>query len=1007
MNNLKRFLLLLTLLTSITYAQETSVSGTVKDNTDMPLLGVNVIVKNTAKGTSTDFDGNFTLNNVSVNSILEFSYVGYQTQEVTITQNNQVLNIILVESAESLDEVVVIGYGSQKKKEVTGAVSLVSSKTIEELRPLEASQALQGTTSGVTVNSASGSPGTNYNIVIRGISSNGNNQPLFIIDGYQGDLNTINPNDIESITVLKDAQAAIYGIKGANGVVLVTTKAGRKNSKPKINYDVYTGIQQTTKKLSYLNATEYALLLNESYAANGQEILYTDVSNLGNGTDWQDELFRNAFMVNHNLSLTGGGEKYTYYLGASDLTQDGIIAPDKSNFKRNTAKIKLGIDLGNHFKVKTSANYTALRRRTIAENGLGSVLFNALNYAPTFATNQQDETGFLGNEVINPLAQIQNTFNNYVGNGLEGNFELEYNSKSGFTATSRIGYKSYNDKGKNFSPIVNYGPGKVFNVDRNSVTQYRNNYNSYTWDTFLTYKKTFGDKHNTSFTLGNTVQKDWGDGLSATGYDIPNNSWEYADISLATGIVESKPTSSFAYNNGRLISYFGRVQYDYNGKYLFSAMLRRDASSDFNKNNRVDYFPSITAGWLISEESFFENVKPISFLKLRASYGELGNNVGRDLYRAILSGEGTYVLDGTLVNGTAVGALPNPEAKWETAKKFDVGLDINFLNDRLKIVSDYFIDDRNDLLISAFPVSGILGTNAPGSGNPTVNAGSTRNKGFETMISYNDNFSDNFNFGIAYNFSVINGEVTKINGGVIPEGGAFGVGLLAPARMEVGKPIGYFYGLVTDGIFQNQAEVDAHPSQAALGAEASPGDFRYKDINGDGVINFEDRTNIGNPQAKYYMGLNLNFEYKNFDFRTYMYAELDKEMIRNYERDQPNVNRLDYYLNRWRGEGTSNSVPRATTGATTNKLFSNFYVEDASFLRIQNIQLGYTLPAKFLEKIKMNKLRVYTTINNPFTFTKYKGFDPAATSGEAIGGGIDYGFYPVASQFILGLNVAF
>ena len=1000
-----KFLFLsLLLISTLAFSQSVTISGTVTDVSNVPLPGVNVIIKGTTTGASTDFDGNYSLNDVPMNSVLVFSYIGFQTQEIIVT-SNVAINVILEEDAESLDEIVVIGYGTQKKKDVTGAVSLVSSETLEDLKPVDAALALQGTTSGVTVNSASGSPGGSFNILIRGISSNGNNAPLFIVDGYEGSLNSINPDDIESMTVLKDAQASIYGIKGANGVVLVTTKTGKKNTAPKFSYNVYTGIQETTRKLSYLNATEYALLLNESYAANGQALPYPNVTGLGVGTDFQDEVFNTAPMINHNLSLTGGGEKTSYYIGASRLEQDGIVAKDKSNYLRNNIKIRLGVDISEKLKFTTNANYFSNDRKGISENGLGSVLFNALNYSPLFETGEEDLTGLLGSEVINPLSQIRDTYNSYTGSSIEGNFQLEYKAFDGFKITSRIGYKTYSDKGKTFSPIVNYGTGKVFNNPRSRVDQSRNNFNSYTWETFANYDKTFADKHHVTVTVGTSAQRNWGDGLFATGFDVPNNSWEFADISLTTGTSDAISNGSYKYDN-RLTSYFGRLQYDFLGKYLISAIIRRDAASDFSPENRVDYFKSATAGWILSDESFLENSTTIDLLKIRGSYGTLGNNAGGDLYRALLTGEATYVLDGALVNGVATGRLPNVNAKWEEAEKLDIGLDLMLFNKKLDITADYFVEDRNDLLIGGLPVSGILGTSAPGSGNPTVNAGTTRSKGFEFKIGYNEDVSDNFSYGASFNYTNVEGEVLSINGDVIPEGGAFGVGQQAPSRMEVGQPIGYFYGLQTDGIFQNQAEVNAHPSQSALGAEASPGDIRYVDTNNDGVINFDDRTNIGNPQAEHYLGLNLNFKYKNLDFTTYMYAELGKEMVRNYERDQPNVNRSTLYLDRWTGEGTSNTVPRATTAATTNKLFSDFFVEDASFLRIQNIQLGYSLSDEVIEKLGISKFRVYLSVNNAFTFTEYSGYDPAATSGAAIGGGIDYGFYPISRQFILGLNLS-
>ena len=985
-------------------AQNIEISGNVQDETGFPIPGANIIVKNTSKGTTTDFDGNFILAGVEKGSTISVSYIGYVTKEIVISDNKK-LTIQLQEDLAQLDEVVVVGYGRQKKKDVTGAVSIINAETLEELRPIDAAQALQGTSAGVSVTAPSGSPGGGFNILIRGVSSNGDNGPLVIIDGYKGDLNTINPSDIESFSILKDAQAAIYGIEGANGVVLVTTKSGKRNAKTKISYDGYTGIQQTTRELPYLNATEYALLLNESYAANGSALPFPNVSDLGVGNDWQNELFDTAPITSHNLAVTGGGEKSTYYFGGSVLEQEGIIASDKSNFQRANAKIKLGFDLSEKLKFTTSANYFNTNRKTIGENALGTPLFNALNYSPTYSLDQQDLSGFLGNEVINPISQLANTYNEFTGSSLEGTFQLDYEPIEGLTITSRIGLKAFNGKGKSFSPIVNYGSGKVFNTDRSSVNQYRNTNNSYTWETFANYEKTFLENHNATFTLGTSAQKDWGDNLNATGFDVPNNSWAFADISLANGLSEAKTTGSFIYDN-RLSSFFGRMQYNYKSKYLLSALIRRDGASDFAPENRTDYFSSVTAGWKISDEAFLEASKTISFLKLRASYGNLGNNAGGDLYRALLTGEATYVLDGALVSGVATGRIPTPQSVWESAEKLDIGLDMNLFNYKLEIVADYFIEDRNRLLVSGLPVSGILGASAPGAGLPTTNAGSTRNKGIELFLNYKQALSGDASFGISYNVTKIEGEVTAVKDGIISEGGSFSVGQPAISRLEVGQPIGYFYGLKTDGIFQNQAEVNAHPSQAGLGSAASPGDIRYVDTNNDGAITIADRTYIGKPQADYIMGLNLSFDYKNFDLGAYMYAEIGKETVRNYERDQPNVNRLNLYLNRWTGEGTSNSVPRATIGSTTNKLFSDFYVEESSFLRVQNIQLGYSLPSEVTEKLGISKFRLYASVNNAFTLTKYNGYDPAATNGSAIGGGIDYGFYPISRQFILGLNLS-
>jgi len=991
-----------TLCTSFAFSQTFSVSGTVKSGADnMPLPGVNILVKNTTNGTITDFDGAFNLSSVSSSSILVFTYVGYKTQEIPASSQMMVL---LVEDNESLDEVILIGYGSKNKKDLTGSVSMVKSETIEKLKPVDVAQALQGRASGVSVTTSSGSPGSGFRVLVRGISSNSDNDPLVVVDGYIASLNSINPDDIESLTVLKDAQAAIYGIEGANGVILVTTKKGSKNSSPKVSYNVYSGTQETSKKLSLLNNIEYAAIINESYAANGQTLPYPNLNELGNNTNWQDNLFSSAWMTNHNVSLSGGTESVTYYLGASHLTQDGIIAKDKSNFVRDNVKLSLSVDINDKLKSSLNLNYFANKRKTINESGLGSVLFNAISYSPLFSLNQEDLGGLFGNEIINPFSQIRDTYNSYFGNSVEGNFQLDYKVYDGLTATTRIGFKSYSDKGKSFSPIVNYGAGKVFNTDRSTVSQNKQQYNSYTWDTFINYKNTFFENHNAELTFGMAVTNDWGDGLFATGFDVPNNSWEFADIALTTGTSDARETGSYTYDN-RLLSYFTRFEYDYKGKYLLSAMLRRDASSAFDRDYRVDHFNSITAGWKVSDEEFFQNIDFINFLKLRASYGTLGNLVGNDLYRATLSGEATYVFDNLLTNGTALGPLPNAVASWETAEKLDIGLDLQLFDRKLDIVADYFSEDRIDLLIPGLPFSGILGASAPGSGTPVVNAGTTRTKGFELMINYKDQVNKDLSYQLGYNITQLDGEVISINSDVALEGGSFGIGQLAPSRMEVGQPIGYFYGLKTDGIFQSQSEVDSHPSQSGLGNTAQPGDLRFVDVNSDGIIDANDRTFIGKPLPDYIMGFNLAIEYRDFDFSAYAYAELGKDMVRNYERDQPNVNRLDYYLDRWTGPGTSNEVPRATVGATSNKLFSDFFVEDASFLRIQNIQLGYTLP--LVENTFISKFRAYISVNNPITFSKYKGFDPAATTGNAIGGGIDPGFYPVTRQFLLGFNISF
>ncbi|MBN2175357.1 MAG: TonB-dependent receptor [Bacteroidales bacterium] len=1012
MNKIFTFLIVFMLFCSFSgLAQKLTVTGTITSADDQTTLpGVTILVKGTTNGTTTDIDGNYSLSGVNATDTLLFSFVGMVTQKIPVLGRTNI-NVILETESFGLDEVVVIGYGTVKKKDVTGAVSIVDSKVIDNLKPVKAEQALQGTVSGVNVTQQSGAPGAGLDIRIRGISTNGDPSPVVIIDGYIGDLNTINPDDIESMTVLKDAQAAIYGTVGANGIILITTKSGKKNTAAQVNFNSSFGLQETTRKLPVLNATEYAVLLNESYAANGQALPYPDVSGLGIGTDWQDELFETAPIYDNSLRVSGGSDKVVYTASASDLRQKGIIGGDKTGYNRTTGRISLGADMAKWLEFNTAVTYSYIDRKSINDFGLGSVLFNAVNMPATVPVYDGNGNYFpapdnVGIEIINPLQQIADTYNDYNIGKLTGNAGLEANFAQHFTATARIGVNTSQSKYKSFNKQVYYGEGKVFNNNRSSVYQSKENFNDYTFDLFVTYDNTFKDAHHITGTIGNTIFKEWGNGLNATGFDVPYNSWEFADISLADGLSTTKATGSYTYDQRRL-SYFGRVQYDFKGKYLLSAMLRRDASTKFGPDNAVAWFPSATLGWIISDENFMSSAKKINLLKMRMSYGILGSDkIGNYRYISTLSGEGVYIFSDSLVYGKAIGPLPNPSVKWEQSEQFDIGFDLKILDDKIDISADYFLKTTKDLLIPDIPVSGILGTSAPGSARPTINAGTVRNQGFEFAIGYRGMIKDDFVYRVNYNFTYLDNEVLEVNNGTgFFASGSFGVGQPVPARMEEGFPIGYFYGYETDGIFQTQAEVDAHPSQLALGAEANPGDIRYKDINGDGVINPDDRTNIGDPIPDFVMGLNIALEYKNFDFIAYFFASIGNDMVRNYERAQPNVNRMTYTLDRWTGPGTSDEVPRVTTAATSNNVFSDYYVEDGSYLRIQRVQLGYKLPQSALKKTGIKELRFYVAITNLFTFTKYMGFDPAASTGVPIGGGFDSGFYPAARTYTFGLNL--
>lgn len=989
------------------YGQNLDVSGTVTEaSTGQPLPGVNVILKNTSTGTSTDFDGNFTLNNVPTNSVLVISYLGFLTKEITVV-NNQSLVILLEEDTQSLEEVVVIGYGTQRKKEITGAVSVVSSNTIENLKPTRIEQALQGQVAGVNIVSNSGSPGAPLTINIRGVSTNGQNQPLILVDGtIVEDLSVINPNDIDSINILKDATAGIYGVRAANGVILITTKSGRQKMPLTIEYDAYAGFQETTRKLPVLNATEYALLLNEASAANGDDIPYPNVSGFGQGTDWQDQVFETAPIMNNNVTIKGGGEKSTYAYGTSFFTQDGIVGGNKSKFTRLTKRLSYGLDFLENFKLNTGITWTHTVRKALPENAIGSVLFNAVNISPILRPNEAANN--LGFEIINPLRQIDNTYNRSLVDKINGNINLSYNFLNHFTAQASYQFNYAQVDNNVFSPIVDYGIAgtvdKVFDRERSQVFEGNDFFKDYTFDAFIKYENSFDDTHNLNVVLGTSVFRTSGAFRGFNGFDIPGNNVANASLENASDILTIFQNVD-TYFDSRLLSYFGRVQYDYKGKYLLSAVVRRDGSSNFGPKNKFGYFPSGSVGWILSEEDFLKDSSFIDFLKLRASYGILGNDrIGAFRFVSVLDGQGTYVFNEQLIFGQAIGGIANPEIKWEKQKTLDIGLDMRFWNNKIDITVDYFKKRTEDLLVQP-QVSGVIGAEAPGSSSPFINAGIVENTGLEFAIGYRETISDDFNFSLNYNMTTIKNEVISVSGqGDFIPGGQFGIGQDPPSRMEAGQPIGYFRGFRTNGIFQNQAQIDNAP---VLNSNTQPGDLIFVDINNDGVINDEDRTNIGDPIPDFTMGFNLTLNYKNFDLSAYAFASVGNDIVRNYERNLPNANRPVSFLNRWTGEGTSNSFPRVTTGANNNILFSDFYVEDGSFVRLQNLQLGYTLSRETVEKWGLGKLRFYVSVNNLFTLTEYSGYDPTASTGEPIGGGIDYGFYPTPRTYLLGINLKF
>lgn len=1010
--------------------QDITIEGTVTDGTQSPLPLATVQVKGTQKGTIADESGRYILTTANSDTLtLVFSYTGYTKQEVLVAGRTRI-DVQLTDILQ-LDDIIVVGYGTTSNKELTGAAAKLDGENVEKMNMSRLDQALQGQLAGVSINTNSGSPGGSSNIRIRGLSTFGDNDPLILVDGVVYDsegLNALNPADIKSINVLKDATAGIYGVRAANGVIIIETKNGSLNTKPTVEYSSYYGIQQTSKKLDLLNAQEYAVIKNEMFVLSGEAAPFPN-TNLGEGTNWQDTIFQNAPVQSHNLTLSGGSQNTRYSLGWGYFNQNGIVGGEKAQFTRYNARVNLSTDMSSRLKLNSVFLYSNDDRSGLPENGIGSVLYNTINAFPTEPVITPDGNySYLEevSDIINPVAQIENTYNYSVANKFVGKEELEYSFNDNFTFTNRFNYNFALVDSKVFSPLVYYGPGKYANTALNedlespmveiadsvflergaAVYEDRSTYTDLNYESFLNYQRTFKTLHNIKGTAGVSIFQRSGQGLNGTAYNIPNNSIDYADISANTaegGLLNN--VGSFEFME-RLVSGFLRAEYSYDYKYLFSAIVRRDGSSKFGPNNRYGFFPTVSGGWLISEEDFYE-VKAIDYLKLRLSYGVSGNDqIPNFAYRALLNGEGVYVFDDLIVIGAAIGRGANPDLKWETTRQFNAGLDMTFFH-KLDVTTNYFIKNTFDLLFQP-DVSGLLGTYGPGGYPPVVNAGNVSNKGLELELGYTDSWLKDLNTEIHFNFTTINNVVTSVPEGVdfLP-GAYFGVGGSVATRFEEGYPIGYFFGYETAGIFQTQAEIDAHP---VVQEGAQPGDLIFVDQNGDGIINFNDnsdKTMIGSPIPDFTMGLSINIAYKAFDISGNVYSAIGQEIIRNFERLQPYANQLDYVIDRWTGPGSTNENPRVTTEATRNTEFSDYYVEDGSFVRMRNMQLGYTLPAAFSQRMHIENLRVYLAANNLFTITGYRGFDPDLGASSVLAAGVDFGIYPQARTFMAGVNVKF
>ncbi|MGG9964213.1 SusC/RagA family TonB-linked outer membrane protein [Ferruginibacter sp. SUN106] len=1015
------------------FAQNISVSGKVKNKTTgEPLASATILVQGSTTSTVTDAAGSFSISVVK-GATLVISYAGMDVVRYKVNGAGPI-DIQMEEANKTMNEVVVVGYGTQKVTKVSGAISTVKAADIEKLRPVRAEEALQGRASGVTVISA-GTPGAKPTVLIRGIPSFSGTDPVVIIDGVPQtltDFNSINASDIESINVLKDAATtAIYGVKGGNGVIVVTTKTGRKNQKTEITASSNYGMQEVAKKIGVLNATEYAAIINEGSVTAGGPLIFQNLSTVGVGTNWQDEIFKTAAMQSHNIAARGGSEKMSYFLSAGYLNQGGIVGGnDKSLYSRGNFTANLSFDLTSKLKFLVNTTGVILDGKGIQENSFNSVLGSALNFDPTVPVynnvpNTVGKYGFsnlLLSEIYNPLTKLDNTYNKNAGNKLYGKFELQYDIIKGLKLSTRFGYTKYDGNSKSFNPLVFYGNSNVdnsMNADGSTVTGKHNsvshdkvsNFN-YTWESFANYNFKVKRDHNFETVLGFSLGKISGNAAGASRQDVPFNSWEFADFTAATGsntATNTNALSGYYYQYFRRnLSYFGRINYDYQDKYLASFTARRDGSYAFGIDNKYANFFSGSLGWVVTKEDFFHS-DFIDYLKIRGSYGSIGNENVDPQFVSIVTGGSSYgptansngyTFNNVFYPGATVGSAANDALRWEKQLQYNAGFDVTFYKKKFSLSADYFQKKVDGLLFTP-SASLYLGT-VP---IPTANIGATKSSGIDLTLAYNEIIHRNIRLNTSLTFTTAKNEVTATNDdgtAKIRGGGYFNGQSQNVTVFEKGQTPGYFYGYRTNGLFQTTADLTKGASQPG----AQPGDIRFVDMNGDGIINADDQTKIGDPFPTFTMGWNLNLEYKNFDFTAFTYASVGNDIYRAYERNANYSNKYRAVLARWTGAGTTNDAtnPRYSfTDANSNIRVSDRYVEDGSFVKIKNIQLGYTFPSSVTKKI-LSRLRIYAQVKNAYTFTKYSGFDPEIPGG-ILDTGVDRGAYPQARTYALGIDI--
>ena len=1014
-----------------------TVKGTVISGSDNePLIGASVMVQGTKNGAVTDLDGNFTIS-AKNGQTLEVSYLGFITQKVKVT--GSVINVTLFEDKQSLDEVVVVGYGVQKKKLVTGATVQLKGDDIAKLNTTNPLSAMQGQTPGVNIVSTSGQPGASMSVTIRGLGTVGNSQPLYLIDGVGGDITTLNPADIESIDVLKDAaSAAIYGAQAANGVVLVTTKSG-KEGVSKITYDGYVGWQTLGRKFEMLNANQYMQIMDEALLNSYMSpIDWTSLSAIrdANGnvynTDWIDQAVDNgALTTSHSLAFTGGSKTSTYSISGGYTGQDGLIGgSDVSYYKRYNLRansehkmwnglVVIGEHVGFVYKdsrgMSTGNIYNNNLRSAFSTSPLVPVYDADGNYYSTVDSDWNKNDG-------NPYGtMMMNRYNQSKNTSVDANVYVQIEPIKNLKFKTVFGLSYGGSNYRSFTPIYKFTPQSGNGITK--VNQSNGNGTSLVWTNTLTYDFDIKD-HHISALLGSETTKYDGESTGSYGVNLTAgfDDWEHAYVENTEKGHADRKVSGGPYDATRGQSFFARLGWSWKDRYMVNATMRADGSSKFAKGHRWGYFPSVSAGWTLTEEDFMKSAASwLDFLKLRLSWGQVGNaNINCYQYLAPVTTSNTNYNFGATggtdawVMGAYTERLANEKVKWETSEQYNVGLDARFLRQRLSLTLDGYIKSTKDWLVQA-PIRATAGT-----GGPVINGGDVKNKGIEVGLSWNDNIGRDFTYSVGANFAYNHNEVGNIptlDGIIHGKDNQIFQNAEEFYRAENGHAIGYFWGYKTAGIFQNQKEINdwIAAGNGIYQADVKPGDVKYVDVNHDGVINASDKVDLGNGLPKYTFGFNVNLAWKGFDLSANFTGAAGFQIAQSYR--DPSSSQANYsrrILKRWTGEGTSNEIPRVTYGDVGNWLFSDLYLQDGDYIRLQNLTMGYDFK-KLISWKGLSKMRLYFQVQNLFTLTKYDGMDPEIGSFNGTNGnssdswvsGVDMGYYPHPRTFIVGLNLAF